>query len=96
VSKAREIQEHGGGSINNQNLKPFNTWPADELRVVSSKAGIASGKARRRRAFLREFLYELMELMTAQREQEELARKAAKKLRRQELNRERAKAKQGT
>lgn len=39
--------------MNNQNLKPFNTWPADEHRAVSVKGGIASGRSRLRKAYIR-------------------------------------------
>lgn len=36
--------------MNEKNLKPFNTWPADQHRAASVKGGIASGLTRRRRA----------------------------------------------
>lgn len=32
---------------NNQNLKPFNTLPAERHRELSKKGGVASGMARR-------------------------------------------------
>lgn len=39
--------------MNSENLKPFNTWDAEEHRKASSKGGIASGIARRRKAAIR-------------------------------------------
>lgn len=32
---------------NNENLRPFNTLPPEELREISRKGGLASGKRRR-------------------------------------------------
>lgn len=68
--------------MNNQNLKPFNTWDTEEHRAVSSKAGIASGKSRRRRAFMREYLYALSEALQEQeiiKRQEYKAHRAAQR-----------------
>lgn len=68
--------------MNNQNLKPFNTWDAEAHRAVSSKAGIASGKSRRRQAFMREYLYALSEALHEQetiKRQEYRAHRAAQR-----------------
>jgi len=40
--------------MNEQNLKPFNTWSADDHRAASVKGGIASGLSRRRTTAIRE------------------------------------------
>lgn len=41
--------------MNIRNLKPFNTWDAEEHRKASSKGGKASGIARRRKAAIHYF-----------------------------------------
>lgn len=75
--------------MNDENLKPFNTWTAEAHRAASIKGGIASGKARRRKAAIRAYvlwyadLYneveqEVKELMR----QEYNARKRAERARR--------------
>ena len=50
--------------MNDENLKPFNTWEPEAHRAASIKGGIASGKARRRQAALREYLGVLLEAYT--------------------------------
>jgi hypothetical protein len=47
--------------MNNENLKPFNTWTAEAHRQASIKGGIASGKARRRKAAIRAYVSQLLE-----------------------------------
>lgn len=79
--------------MNNQNLKPFNTWDAEEHRAVCIKAGIASGKARRRMAFMREYLYALSEILDEQAAIEKQAYRARRAAQRREQRR-RAKEKQ--
>lgn len=84
-----------GGHMNNQNLKPFNTWPADEHRAVSVKGGIASGLSRRRKAFIRALCYAVMDQLQAEGEQKRLAYNERKRQQRA-LNRELAKRNSGT
>ena len=81
--------------MNNQNLKPFNTWPADEHRAASIKGGQASGLARRRKAIIRAICYAVMEQGQIEDEQKRLAYNARKRQQRA-LKRELAKRNSGT
>lgn len=47
--------------MNDENLKPFNTWTAEAHRQASIKGGIASGEARRRKAAIRAYVSQLLE-----------------------------------
>lgn len=45
---------------NEQNLKPLNKRTKSEQREIAKKAGLASGKARKRKKYIKENLEELM------------------------------------
>lgn len=45
---------------NEQNLKPLNERTKSEQREIAKKAGLASGKARKRKKYIKENLEELM------------------------------------
>lgn len=45
---------------NEQNLKPLNKRTKSEQRAIAKKAGLASGKARKRKKYIKENLEELM------------------------------------
>jgi len=81
--------------MNNQNLKPFNTWPADEHRAASIKGGQASGRSRLRKAYIRALCYAIMDQLQAEGEQKRLAYNARKRQQRA-LKRELAKRNSGT
>lgn len=81
--------------MNDQNLKPFNTWDPEEHRAVSRKAGQASGLSRRRKAFIREICYAVMVQGQIEAEQKRLAYNERKRQQRA-LKRERAKETSGT
>ena len=46
--------------MNEQNLKPLNKRTKSEQREIAKKAGLASGKARKRKKYIKENLEELM------------------------------------
>ena len=53
--------EHRGNSEKRlENLRPFNELPPEELRAITQLGGIASGKARRRKAELRSAMIEVL------------------------------------
>lgn len=78
--------------MNYQNLKPFNTWDAEAHRAISSKAGKASGLARRRKAAIRRIVEVAMAQYEIQKEIDRLARNE-KRRKQRALNRERTRAK---
>ena len=47
---------------NEQNLKPLNKRTKSEQREIAKKAGIASGKARKQKKYIKENLEELMSM----------------------------------
>jgi len=68
--------------MNNQNLKPFNTWDPEEHRAASVKGGKASGLARRRQAAIRKICYMYSQQMTIENELERLAYRGRRNLQR--------------
>lgn len=84
--------------MNEKNLKPFNTWPADQHRAASVKGGIASGLTRRRRAAIRKICYAYSKTASIENELERLAYRGRRNLQRalcRRRNREDAKRNTG-
>lgn len=77
--------------MNRKNLKPFDTWEPEAHRAISSKGGIASGLARRRKAALFELVGALLEAYQEQqateRETKRLEYNARKRSERNSRNR---------
>ena len=72
--------------MNEQNLKPFNTWSADDHRAASSKGGIASGLVRRRNAAIHELLEITMYNMRLDEHIENIRRKEKRRKQRELRN----------
>lgn len=84
--------------MNNQNLKPFNTWDAEAHRAASVKGGIASGLTRRRQAAIRKMCYMYSQQISIENELERLAYRGRRNLQRalcRRRNREDAKRNTG-
>ena len=47
--------------MNNENLKPFSERTESEKREITKKGGIASGKARRKRADIKKALQSILD-----------------------------------
>jgi hypothetical protein len=81
--------------MNNQNLKPFNTWPPDEHRAASIKGGHSIGPSQAAQGLIRAICYAIMDQLQAEGEQKRLAYNERKRQQRA-LKRELAKRNSGT
>jgi len=68
--------------MNDQNLKPFNTWDPAAHRAISAKGGIASGQRRRYLAAIRKICYAYSKTASIENELERLAYRGRRNLQR--------------